>query len=92
MDGERDILAVKGHCKIQYSICTEKYGSDRIDGAKTIMCKYKGVGVSPIPFGDRILGIKMLSHIQNKCDSTLMWLIRGVVFHDIPIKGSVLCP
>lgn len=34
----------------------------------------KGVGVSSIPCGYKIWHIKMLPHIQDKCDSTLIWL------------------
>ena len=47
-------LAFKGHCKTQHPTCTEKYCSDRIDGA--------------------VWGIKMLPHIQDKCDCTLIFL------------------
>jgi len=34
----------------------------------------KGVGVSPIPFGCKIWGVKTPPQIQGKCDSTLISL------------------
>lgn len=52
----------------------------------------KGVGVSSIPCGYKIWHIKMLPHIQDKCDSTHV-VVRRVAFHDTPLKGSrIVCP
>lgn len=49
--------------KIQSSTCTKKYGFDIIVGAKILMSKCKGVGVSPIPFDCCKWGHKTLPHI-----------------------------